>query len=217
MSDWEIIDPTPLSTLFDIPPDLAVWPDQRYRNVFDGKGKRSGSTPVRARAAFGSHDRCMTAISGSMAERYRDMFGIYMLTFTVPEQWFYVGIAAPDTRKPEGVLSRILKHRIKATGSHVGTEISYGGVNHTVGWRVFAPRRYRSIEANGGEDRLADAWLSVARPPSELMGKKSLEKLEDAIVRGHDGLRASVFASIPGWKPDEPVNILNAVGDRFVT
>ncbi|MEP3040725.1 MAG: hypothetical protein ABJO97_18810 [Roseibium sp.] len=204
-------DPVLLNSLFDIPPDTSPWPEQEYQKLSTKSGNPSGRTPVRPRASFISHGQSLTAPFGRNLTTYQDMLGIYILAFTVPEQWFYVGIAAPG-RSPEGVLNRIRKHRVKATGSHVGTGASNGGVNHTDRWRVFAPRRYRYFEENRGADSLADAWLITSEPPADQMTKRHLEEVEHSIICNENDCLTSILATIPGWHIDAPVYSLNSRG-----
>jgi hypothetical protein len=75
-----------------------------------------------------------------------------------------VGIAASDGLRPEGILSRVRKHRVKATGSHVGvSENVTGGVHHPTKWRDFAISRAMYFVESNHEDTCKDMQIIIAK------------------------------------------------------
>jgi hypothetical protein len=181
--------PESLGVHFCVPGDLSYWTPGEY-NI-----KSDHNTPNRPRATFATFQSGLipkTPFGASLGSTY----GIYILAFDIPFCHLYVGIAAFGGKKPEGILSRIKKHRVKATGAHVSAKPCLcGGVNHTSGWRSFATIRAQYFLAKGQIDTLADARLIVghiydpqtynpqANPLKEHQTKSSLEAFESAIVR----------------------------------
>ncbi|WP_426701841.1 hypothetical protein ACPPVV_02160 [Rhodanobacter sp. Col0626] len=142
--------PASLNKFYHVPADRTHWQDGDYRKL-----KTAGWTPARAPASFGCQTAALQKNSAVGLER---QYGIYVLGFTVPSPALYVGIAA-RSRVPEGIDTRLRKHRIKVTGSHVGSAPDRSGVNHTRQWREFAPERYRHFATTGCYDDLDDAML----------------------------------------------------------
>jgi len=132
-----------LSDHFFAPVDNTPWVPGEYETCVDKRSKKTGLTPARERAPFQTLTRGLRATS-QFGESLSQTFGLYLLTFDLPFPAIYVGVAASSSRSPEGVLSRIQKHRIKLTASHIGaSRATHGGVNHTGGWREFATHRAR--------------------------------------------------------------------------
>ena len=161
----ELSSPQKLNEHFTIPVDESRWTGAvgEYSTCFDGNGKKIGLTPARERASFRSLSRAMTPIT-EIGRNLNSTFGIYLLAFDQPSPAYYVGIAASSSKSPEGVLSRILKHRVKLTSSHIGGSCTtHGGVNHTGGWRKFAAKRAIWFSAKGLLDRVDDGRFSCGR------------------------------------------------------
>ena len=129
--------PQKLSDHFSIPCDKSRWTGAagEYSACIDAKGKKIGLTPARERATFHSLSRAMTPVTPN-GKALNSTFGVYLLAFDVPSPAFYVGVAASSRRSPEGILSRIRKHRVKLTCSHIGGSAStHGGVSGMC-WRL---------------------------------------------------------------------------------
>jgi hypothetical protein len=208
-------EPVKLSALVDCPSDTTPWPDQRY---FSG---RHGHTPIRPRASFRTWQSGALARNGNQLAAYE--YGVYILALDIPRPCIYVGVAGEDRKTPEGIATRIAKHRVKATGSHVGAgSDSTGGVNHTGGWRSIAPARYRYFEDQGATDTCEDMRLVIGRLDQGSSRTSTLEYFEHSIVHDAKGCRQLVerilwpdatclpaelltTASKAGVRPREPV------------
>ena len=173
---------------FELPIDDTLWHQQIYVHT------NNGHTPVRPRAAFRNHAHAIKHFEdiSPEANRIDHAFGIYVITFKLPRPGIYVGIAANDGKAPEGVFSRIKKHRVKVTGSHLGNNPnSVGGVNHTTGWRAYAGERYRYFQNLNESDTLEDFKLShvVVRDEYGAIDNRRhfLENAESYLVRNSDG------------------------------
>lgn len=152
-----------ISNHFAIPPDESEWTDKvgAYTDCFDSKGKKIGCTPARHRADFETLSKSMLPTT-ERGQQMDSSFGVYLLAFDIPTLALYVGVAAASSKSPEGVLSRVRKHRIKLTASHIGrTATTHGGVNHTGGWRAFAERRARHFVAQKVLDVAEDARITI--------------------------------------------------------
>ena len=170
--------PVKLNEHFEIPVDETNWETKNYTKVLSKTDKPEGQTPSRERATFSTLTNGMVPKT-SFAHKLKNSFGIYILFFE-EDQGFYVGIASSQAKKPEGILSRIRKHRVKATGSNIGiNKFSVGGVNHTKGWRMFAVTRAASFHRRGLKDHLQDAQLTIACSEG---GKKLLEFVENYLT-----------------------------------
>lgn len=155
--------PALLRDHFIIPADTAPWvgPLGTYSRCLDSRGKEVGFTPARKRATFGSLTQSLQPRT-SNGMLLNTSYGVYLLAFDVPFPALYVGIAASSSKTPEGVLSRIRKHRVKFTSSHIGSsETTHGGVNHTGGWREFAVQRIKYFASQGITDCGPDARFVV--------------------------------------------------------
>jgi len=141
-----------------------------------------------------------------------------MLAINQPRKAFYVGIAAADGRLTEGVGSRIRKHRVKLTASHVGrilpcgSPAGIGGVNHTGGWRPFAAERYQFHLTAREDDYCADVRVMVGTAGTN--AKKTLEKYESAILHNADGIRSRIFDVFWPGEDNSDVVILNTMRGR---
>lgn len=148
--------PVLLSSLFDVPPDESIWTSVGYRRL-----ARGIHNPDRPRASFGSFSRALVERGSSSNKK---CFGVYAIGFSLPVPALYVGVASASARSPEGVVSRLRKHRLKSTGSDLGV-----GFNHTERWRPFAQQRYRYFQERREKDILSDAIV--------LMG--DIDRLDD--------------------------------------
>ena len=96
--------------------------------------------------------------------------GIYILYFTTFKK-FYVGISAKESRTLDPILSRLRKHRAKATATNI---IKGPTIDHTnylkKGWGDLARERYLKFENN---DELSDCVLVIITIDQH---KKILEK-----------------------------------------
>lgn len=105
---------------------------------------------------------------------------------------------------PEGVANRILKHRVKVTGSHIGTgKYKTGGVNHTKHWRDYAVLRAQFYLNKQVPDQCSDARLIIGKlvSPEPHLTKK-LEYFEHLIFKNVDGIRDDIYKLL--WSDNEP-------------
>lgn len=209
-----------------IPADNTPWNLQNYRQVIHPKnGRSAGMTPQRDRAPFKTIRGSMTATSAT-AETLARSFGVYLVGFDLPWPALYAGVAGDGSDRagrpctPEGIGTRLAKHRVKATASNVGSGNGNGGVNHTRGWRSFAVARHRHFGGRGDEGndmRLAVGTLSAAQSPTSL-----LAYFEHQIEADTAGVRTAVCrllwpcvppacvttlttATSSGCRPDGPI------------
>ena len=194
---------------FDVPPDCTDWRPNVYSK------RRDGWSPNRSRANFGSIKNALIPKKTEYASNITKGYGIYIIAFDLPEPYMYVGIAANDSKLPEGIINRIRKHRVKVTGSNVGSNSqTTGGVHHPIKWRYFAQKRAQFFYSENKLDVLEDAcvmwaWIFVdSYIPFPLQQKKQLEIFESAIINNERGIRDEVVSRLwPGRKVD--VTILN--------
>jgi hypothetical protein len=186
--------PIHIANHFCVPADVSRWCSLSYNSVSPG----GGNTPARVRAAFSTLTRGLVPKS-CLAWKLKQVFGVYIVALDVPEPAFYVGVAArADGRSkltikpPDGILKRLQTHRIKTTGSHVGvTPNKHGGVNHTLGWRGFAPCRAKFFQTKKADDlcddmRLVIGQLNQTNPG--LADKPTLEYFEWLINYNRSGV-----------------------------
>jgi hypothetical protein len=204
--------PVALGDLYDVPVDNTSWPAPFiYHQV-----PRQGQSPRRPRAPFHSYPNAL--VPRSQVANIDAHFGVYMLAINQPRKAFYVGIAAADGRLTEGVGSRIRKHRVKLTASHVGrilpcgSPAGIGGVNHTGGWRPFAAERYQFHLTAREDDYCADVRVMVGTAGTN--AKKTLEKYESAILHNADGIRSRIFDVFWPGEDNSDVVILNTMRGR---
>ena len=123
---------------FDVRADFTSWSSE-YLKTKDG-----GSTTIRERSSFKTATKSLVPKS-DFARKMKTSYGVYFVAAELPYRSLYIGIAASDSKSPEGILKRFQKHRVKITGSHVGRDKEKcGGVSHTQGWRKFARARLSS-------------------------------------------------------------------------
>ena len=196
-----------VSKNFDVPPDLTVWQPKDYLQT------AQGWTPKRDRASFASWQKSVVPTTQD-AHKLKNYFGIYIVAFEVPEPSVYIGIASNDTKTSEGVLNRFKKHRVKSSGSQVGTApTSTGGVHHPVKWRNFAQQRFAAL--NGLPDCLTDvrivvsSFINTTKQP-----KKDLERFESSIICNQNNALDQVAAMLWPGKTSNDVRLLNGTQGR---
>ena len=204
--------PARLSEHFSIPPDTAPWkgPVGTYNRCFDLKGKEIGYTPARERATFGSLTQSLRPQTGT-GTSLNTAYGVYLLAFDLPSPALYVGIAASSSKNPEGVLSRIRKHRVKLTSSHIGSSpTTHGGVNHTGGWREFAIRRAKYFSDQQTPDCAFDARFLVGNfvPSGGPSGHKSEAEWFEGQLTGGQGLKKQIISLLWPGKQSADVFLL---------
>lgn len=198
-------EPARLSQHFSIPLDVSPWkgPVGTYNSCLDSKGKQIGFTPARERATFGSLSQSLQATT-SVGRLLSKAYGVYLLAFDLPFPALYVGIAASSSKSPEGVLSRIQKHRVKLTASHIGSSATtHGGVNHTGGWREFAIQRASYFCDQGIADCVPDARLVVGEftPSGGLHTHKSEAEWFEGQLTGDERLKRYLMRLL--WPAEE--------------
>ena len=196
-----------VSKNFDVPPDLTVWQPKDYLQT------AQGWTPKRDRASFASWQKSVVPTTQD-AHKLKNYFGIYIVAFEVPEPSVYIGIASNDTKTSEGVLNRFKKHRVKSSGSQVGTApTSTGGVHHPVKWRNFAQQRFAAL--NGLPDCLTDvrivvsSFINTTKQP-----KKDLERFESSIICNQNNALDQVADMLWPGKTSNDVRLLNGTRGR---
>lgn len=196
-----------VSKNFDVPPDLTVWQPKDYLQT------TQGWTPKRDRASFASWQKSVVPTTQD-AHKLKNYFGIYIVAFEVPEPILYIGIASNDTKTSEGVLNRFKKHRVKTSGSQVGTApTSTGGVHHPVNWRNFAQQRFEAM--NGRPDFLTDvrivvsSFINTTKQP-----KKDLERFESSIICNQNNALDQVAAMLWPGKTSNDIRLLNGTRGR---
>jgi hypothetical protein len=179
--------PVALEQHFEVPVDHTTWPNKTYRKT------KSGWTPTRPQATFGTWNQGLTALT-RLSHELTSTFGMYILAFDKPYPAIYIGIAADDGTSPEGISNRVKKHRVKATGSHVSaSQDTVGGVAHMKNWRKFAIDRASFHQDQELFDSMADARLiTAAIQGSSGQRKKDLERFEKAIIADQRGIRSSI-------------------------
>lgn len=144
-----------LADSFTTLPDLTIWKGD-YRAP--PKGTRKVMTPDRERATFGTAGRGLKLKAGLQLPHAH---GIYVLAFREPYPAIYIGLAADDGAAPEGILTRLRKHRVKATGSHIASEPNAGGIHHPPRWGLFAAERHHAFAGRGKIDLLEDVTILI--------------------------------------------------------
>ena len=193
--------PTYLVEHFNVPIDHSPWAGQ-YLVI-----PKQGRTAQRQRAHFRSISRALspTTAFGKILDK---TFGIYIFAMDLPKPALYVGLAAFGGQSPEGMGKRLRKHRIKSSGSNVGSHLmSVGGVNHTLGWREFAPERHLYFTSNEIPDDGRDIRIVYGEVLTQgglkLQSKIDLERFEASIAtnEGHilDRIKHLMWPSVnPG-------------------
>ena len=197
-----------VSKNFDVPPDLTVWQSKDYFQT-----EKNGWTPKRDRATFVSWQKSVVPTTQA-AHELNDYYGIYIVAFEVHEPSLYIGIASNDTKMSEGVLNRLKKHRVKTSGSQVGTApTSTGGVHHPVNWRNFAQQRFEAM--NGRPDFLTDvrivvsSFINTTKQP-----KKDLERFESSIICNQNNVLDAIVDKLWPGKTAYDVRLLNGTRGR---
>jgi hypothetical protein len=180
MNTLKLSQPLYLSEHYNIPVEKSAW-NGLYMDV-----PKQGRTPERSRASFSSWKKSLIPTS-QLAQDIETTFGIYILAMDIPIPAYYVGIASGTGSHPEGVGNRVRKHRVKFSGAHVGgNQRSVGGVNHTQGWREFAPARHRYFSETGVFDFCSDVRLIVGEVTLDsgmvIHEKTTLERFESSIA-----------------------------------
>lgn len=205
-----------LGEIFSVIPDTTSW-GGLYDDVPKGyEGRSLVRTPRRARATFHTFNQSMQLLPG---ESLPHQYGIYVLGFLIPHPAIYVGIASQDSSSPEGILKRVLKHRVKVTGSHTHGEPNRGGIHHPPRWGSFASLRHDRFVLSQSVDLLADVTLMTASLGAGADSRSSLTFYEGVLSRSgvvRDRLLLEVFgidatevfslntASSTGIRPDAP-------------
>ena len=208
-----ISSPISIADHFAIPEDKTAWSGFNYKQVFDSQGKAIGKTPARQRASFRSWQQCLIPTS-KIGIQLDHTYGLYILALTIPHPALYVGIAANSSKSPEGMLNRIKKHRTKLTGSHVGSsQESFGGVNHTGGFRSYAPPRAKYFAQHQKPDQLGDMQLLVCQYsnnssgiPDSTQEKHLLENFESCLCSDDGGIRTRIASLL--WPSNKQHELL---------
>ena len=197
-----------VSKNFEVPPDLTVWQSPQ-----DYTQTAKEWTPLRPRASFTSWQSAVIPITPA-AQDLKEYFGIYILALEIPEPTLYIGIASNDTKSSEGVLNRFKKHRVKISGSHVGTApTSTGGVNHPKNWRKYAKERYSVM--GGAQDCLSDVRIVVSRfVNSSIQTKAELERFESSMICNQNNALDQIVDLLWPGKIAKNVRLLNGTRGR---
>lgn len=201
--------PLNVSSHFSVAVDHTPWNPQTHLK------NKQGWTPVRDRATFGTWAKGLDPLGtfphwDGNAYPWEDIYGLYLFAADLPQPTLYIGIASNDSATPEGALVRLKKHRVKTTGSHVGSNTaSVGGVHHPNNWRNFAVQRFLGL--GGAGDMLTDVRFAVAMIVGNSVQRKAdLERFEKAIIRNQSGVRDAIIAKLwPHLSGSHKVNIIN--------
>lgn len=199
--------PLDVSTHFTVPVDLAPWGPLSHQKT------PQGWTPVRDRATYTTWSKSLEPVTPD-AQALEAWYGIYLFALDVPKPTLYVGIASNDSKSSEGVLNRLKKHRVKATGSHVGSSPdTIGGVHHPENWRDFATERFTALGGPG--DLLKDARVAVSKfNGTVIQPKADLERFESAIIGNQAGILDAIVAKLWPAKNASHINLLNGTTGR---
>lgn len=204
-------EPVKLNDHFKIPADTSEWGNDDYVRARN----KAGMTPNRPRASFKSFNKGMDAYT-DYGDNLSKTFGVYLIGFDYPQPAFYVGVAGNDGKSPEGVSSRIMKHRVKATGSHVGaTTDTTGGVHHPARWQKFARLRAKYFQESPSPDECQDAKLVVGQLTSgEVQPTQILEYFEHLIFENEKGIRDHIYALLWPENDRESVFFLTSASNN---
>jgi len=183
---------------FQVIPDATSW-GRSYIQTAHGK------TPMRERATFRQIQQVLHPVT-EVAHNLDKATGLYMLAFDLPSPALYVGIAA-EAKSPEGILSRLRKHCIKAMGANVGNPGSTGGVHHPQKWAKFAVQRHAFF--NGNEDVLSDVRFVTAQS-SNGNNKFDLQNFEHQICNNTDQVLDSICTRLWEGKSSQDVCLLTS-------
>jgi hypothetical protein len=194
--------PVKLSDHFDIPMDQSKWDGISYEK------KGDNTVPVRDRII---HFKNLLIPKTNYAQQYCTS-GLYLMFFNDFKK-YYVGIACKLAKGPEGILTRISKHRTKATATyHQGGK----SVNHTeqkpYGWQSLAKARFKKY---GNKDKLDDCYL-VTLSPKDYNNIKDYEDetkkfcyLEKELSQNTNKEFNSLLKNIPGSGVSNEWNSIN--------
>jgi hypothetical protein len=205
--------PVLLSDHFTMPVDDTTWGGYDYIEI-----PKQGQTPSRQQASFKNFKKSMVGKT-DYAAALEKTYGVYLLAFDLPTPNLYIGIAASSSSAPEGVASRIRKHRIKATGTNVGTHFkNVGGVHHPEKWRVFAKDRAKYFASKNMLDDCSDMRLSVGVLTNdkgiteESQPRADLEYFEHIIFSNTYGVLDRICNKL--WPNSDHVNILTSCTNK---
>lgn len=198
--------PTRLASIAFIPHDTTSW-DSIDTDPYVNLGAGKGVTPNRSRGMPLS--RALTPRNATTLPES----GLYVLGAGDPTQGiplaFYVGISGVGAK--ETIFSRVTKHRVKLTGSHVGTRFpatSNGGIHHPGAWRDYAIERYRWHTQSNINDVCEDVWIMVLGFDDGSATKATLEFVEDRIFNDEKIKQAiidALWAQTGSTAADKPV------------
>lgn len=202
-----------LGSVLDVPKNFHVLADMSIWQPSDYIQTAQGWTPKRERASYISWQKSVVPNTNA-AHNLNDYFGIYILALEIPEPTLYIGIASNDTKSSEGVLNRFKKHRVKISGSHVGTAPTRtGGVNHPINWRKFAKERYSVM--GGVPDCLSDVRIVVSRfVKTSIQAKAELERFESSMICNQNNALDKVVDKLWPGKTSNDVRLLNGTRGR---
>jgi len=149
MINYHLHKPIKLNELFNIPIDTTIW-NCKYDN--DKKPK------LPKRKKIFHFEQLLIIKNNSYQTQLVNGHGIYILYFKSIQK-VYVGISALESKKREPILTRLRKHRAKATGTNHLNGPTIDHTNHQQkGWQVVARERYLKFKNN---DDLSDCYLAL--------------------------------------------------------
>ncbi|WP_146182844.1 hypothetical protein [Limnohabitans sp. Jir72] len=192
--------PENLKNIFSIPLDLTSWEHSTYHNT------NQGDTPTRERATYSTVSNALNYLPNQKNDLPE--YGLYILAFEIPEPHIYIGISTQDAAA--NIADRIKRHRVKATGSHVGnTSATTGGVHHPENWKIFACSRYAQMLRLNTPDDLSDTRILIAEISSEIPGI-DLNTYEKYIMNNQNGVLDDICDKL--WpKRNSDVIIINKI------
>jgi hypothetical protein len=158
--------PVKLSDLFNIPKDNSSW-NYNYCRI-----KNENYVPDREKI-FTPRQILIPKnkdIKEKFSKKSHTNYGIYILLFKT-FSYFYIGIAAKYSgldkngnikkiKTPEGIFTRLKKHRAKCTATHVSNNYNHTG-NDDYGWKSFAKKRYKHYSSEKQIDTMDDCYLAT--------------------------------------------------------
>jgi hypothetical protein len=193
---------------FQVPVDTTSWrPDDIEQKLY--RKVKSSFTSNRDLASFSKLKNSLIPLNDDAAI-IKSIFGVYMLAFggyerNHPPPAFYVGVAGGSSKSPEGILTRLRKHRVKATGSNLGNNFdSAGPVSHTLGWQQYAPSRSQFFTNSGKADSCEESRFVIGEIDGGENRTCILEYFEHAIFNNTNGVREKIYNLIWGDYIDAP-------------
>jgi len=161
MINYHLHKPIKLNNVFEIPVDTTKW-EYEYNTIKKPwTPKREGKFSFEELLIVKKQTNYLNLVNGH---------GIYILYFSTLYK-FYVGVSAAQSKTPDPILSRLRKHRAKATATN---HIKGPTIDHTNylnnGWWEVAKERYLRFRNN---DELSDCILAIITIDQH---KKILEK-----------------------------------------